>query len=1136
MVRVTMLPGMFVRAVHAPGYRDKHGNDRHDWTQPYGSPANTARVGAHGESTDLAVACATLYPRHAMMAAYSLIGPDGRYLARLPRLAKDAWPWLLDRGYRVAYWALIVEGDNPGHGDWTPELSEAFAEQRRRSRWLDGALWHPTPHGWHSIWPFTVPVFDAAYFENLTHAMGRALAREGTPCDPRCFDHVHLFAPPRHTRERKDPRTGVVSKVIVGQHLDVDAMLENVRAWDPRELPQYESARVGWSRRIGDNDNARGPVAPTDAGDAWEWHPPAYARGAPPVWSPRVRTIAEACLAVADAWHPLFLALAGALCERGVAPELIPAIVGAVSRATGNDTKTEERVKNAAITTDKYLRAGETMKGAGITGYDALVVHYPGVADAVDEATDGSDVGRLERQCGGPAPVFPPRETAQQTIEDTIDGAPRGVTVVVAQCGLGKTTLAERAAARAAKRQPDAERAPPGTKTAIAVPTNDKAVEVYNNLVGLGVPARRIYSPLAHKEPGAEEFACIHVTAGRALARGGQSVRNEFCDGRGVSPCERRAVCPAYLGADGDRRGRVLVGSHALLAELAAHAGPTGRLVIDESPPPVTSERITAGELARVAEFRFAFQRRFVDACAAVTAALRGALETDKPVGTEDFAAMVGRGIKSVNIAVIERACDASGLAYTGNDPAGESVRAASRPHGDERGRDTPELVQSSALRARDPSQGAFAAVIGDVSRVLRAVHRAAAAAMTGEAPHAARVERAPDGGAVLVITAPNAPLVAVLRRDGATVVLDATPDVPVLSRLAGADLESQGRVVRAYAQEAATVSRTLLAWRGGSRAALFRRDGVHPERLASAVRAVVRWALEDPTAASLGVVTFLRAELILGYVMQPESKRDATRAVWTGRHKLALANLDECAAAVRPLLNEWTGSRAENGTERTVMLAHYGGMRGLNRMSDVDTLATVGDPWGELGESAENAKYLGVADWEAWYRRKTSEEIEQALGRLRTVWVSTNLRAMHVGTMLPSDPRWSGGVTFRRLQAHRPSAVAAMSADTLRSLLTQSGMSLRAAATALGVSKSALSFYLRGDRPIPTAFGLRAEEWQRAGHAVHRSPSEEEILARTSVDTDTPTYIHEGGKSWVPTDADDWLDSIGEPPPDAEW
>lgn len=1115
--RLVVYTGKYVKGLRAPGERDDDGNTTHDWRAKPGSADNRGSVRAVGQSLPVHDALDRMWPTHAMLVAYALRDPHGKRLEWQPRVNKSALPWLREQGYALEFPYVVVEGDTPGHVPWTADLWGAFAEARAQTPLLDGTIFYGTPRGWRSLWALAEPIVDPDAYENVAHGLLATLARTGLDVDTNTLDWTRLFAVPRHRRP---------DGTVVGESWRAQFEVSNARLWRIDELPSVARGRGSSSGRAASQATVR-VVPPEGAGDAWEPGAIPFLDATPPLWRARCAQLAEAMLAVTTAWHPLYLALAGALCERGVTVELVPAIVGGIADATGCDNRRGDRVRGAVTTVYRYeaRRAGAE---APIRGYDALLLEWPTVAAVFDAVIPDKGPDRMERLCNRPMPILPPAEEVQVAIADAIRSARAGATIVVTGCGTGKTTAAERAAADAAA-LPDTPsgRAPAGAKTAIATLTNEKAAEVYANLVALGVPARRIYSPLAHRE--GEEFACVYHKAGLALAGGGQSVRREFCDGRGVAPCERRAVCPAYAGAEGEERARVLVGTHALLGELATHAGPTGRLVIDESPPPVIVERMTLGDLSRVAEFAFAFFPSYVQACAALLAALRAAVEQEEVWPSEPVGALAARMSKSVPDVLVQRACEAAELPYVGADPMGEALRAAARAGG-EGGRDVPPLTPTAVLRARTRGQEAFAAAIGTASKVLAAVHAAARAEMDGGAAHTARVERVKGGGAVLVITSPNQPLVDALRRDGVTVVLDATPDVAALSRLAGADLRAQGRVVEHHAAPRAQVERTLLYWPDGVRARLFRRDGLDPVPLRSALRAVATWAGEHPELHRLGLVTFVRAELVIGAALCSTGgpRATAARRLWLEKYGLDAANFDECVAAATEALAPWL----RGGAGRGVQLAHYGGVRGLNRMQTVDAIATLGDPWPEMGESRDVAKYLGIDGWEERYSQQARDEITQAQGRLRVIWRDEKLLALHAGRTLPSDPLWCGSVQFRRLPAHRPTADAAMTAEALREALTSLGLSVRAAASRLGIGKSAVAQYLRAERPVPERVAQSVSALLRGGRegSVHASPNEYSLFIGGNVDTEAPASVEPQRKSWTPSEADAWWYDLTEP------
>jgi hypothetical protein len=143
--------------------------------------------------------------------------------------------------------------------------------------------------------------------------------------------------------------------------------------------------------------------------------------------------------------------------------------------------------------------------------------------------------------------------------------------------------------------------------------------------------------------------------------------------------------------------------------------------------------------------------------------------------------------------------------------------------------------------------------------------------------------------------------------------------------------------------------------------------------------------------------------------------------------------------------------------------------------MADVDALATLGDPWPNLGDVKNDVAFLGLADaWETRLEALCRAELEQAHGRMRVVHRRRPGRALHVGNVLPGGSGWqSGEVRVRRQQSGRPKTTGAMSLDELEQVVVRLG-GMRATARALGCGQATVSRYLAGRREIPSAFAER--------------------------------------------------------------
>jgi hypothetical protein len=159
------------------------------------------------------------------------------------------------------------------------------------------------------------------------------------------------------------------------------------------------------------------------------------------------------------------------------------------------------------------------------------------------------------------------------------------------------------------------------------------------------------------------------------------------------------------------------------------------------------------------------------------------------------------------------------------------------------------------------------------------------------------------------------------------------------------------------------------------------------------------------------------------------------------------------------PILAQWCGE---------IIVGHYGAVRGLNAMAHVDCLATLGDPWPNLGQVARDMEYLDMSDLsDARMEALCRAELEQAHGRLRTVHRTRPGRALHVGRVLPGGSGWCDGrVSREHMTVGRPGANEPMSIEELKAIIAKIG-SVSAAARAAGCDRAYLVRCRDGKHPI---------------------------------------------------------------------
>ena len=949
------------------------------------------------EVMDLREALERQYDTDAHLVTYVVDGAT-----RQPRINKGGLPYF-DRPVHTT--TFMCDVDNPGHAEWNDALRAEAALQWDTVAELASCGVYHTLHGRRIVQPLADPI-PAARAEPYLRRWLLALESAGVPVDWSCRDWTRHFRLPHVRRNGRLMRSPVVS-------------LERMRPVALAPLPEPP------------------PQAPDDAPNACRPRvvaaPIDWRCDLPPNWEPRVMAIAKAIrLGVTERWHEMYLALGGALLARQCPPERLPAVI-AWTAAAANSKKVWSHEASARSTARRYVQKLE------VTGHRTLRRHWPAVAEAVEAAAATRAELRLRGQL--PFPVAaPPLAESLAALTAAVRDAPDGLTVISAECGIGKTAAAVQVAAeRAAKPYASAdatgERAPLQSKTAISVDKNALAIQITADLRGRGAAVRRIFGPLSvYREDGTPE--CRFHEVAQPLVQAGQPIQWVLC-----RECEYRDACRAKDGVEGPDHARITVGPHALLGQLNGAAGSTGLLVVDEPPPAVDTTVLRRRDFADARDRLSAFEDRYA-------VAIRPILETfDRWI---DFAEsdtptqpveVLRQLLPSVDVAaLVERVRDALP---------------------DERLSRAPPLRHSDVYVAKQSVP--YARQLGSASRVLGTLHRA----LTSRERAVVRVEKRNEVAA-LVVTMPALDLTDALRRQGSVVVMDANAalHLPVFEKIVG----YAPRFHSFAAADGAPIARTVLRCRSATRRGWAPRGELSLPALLPALRAALAWARERPECRRLAIITMRVVRLHLEAAWQSEVSAPG---------QLAAPAVEQAREILGPVLRGWQGE---------IIFGHYGAVRGLNAMADADALITLGDPWPNLGDARNDAAFLGLADcWEQRLEAGCRAELEQAHGRLRAVHRRRPGRALHVGSMVPSGYGWTvGSVEVRTMT---PGPVVAQSAMDVKELLgrVESLGGIRAAARALQCGHSTVSNYCAGRRPVPAdvADALRAIG-QGGGHGTH--------------------------------------------------
>lgn len=1002
-----------IAGVHAPGVAtaacSRRGCTVHtsDWRRAPGSADNAHRVQATMTRTALLEALATEWQTEAHVAAYAVL-QDGTPLDRQPRVTKDSLPWLRAQGFEVVTTAFMADADTPGHIPWTPELLDAF-----RALWASGAGplatcgMYLSPKGYRLVQPLDRPLLvDDA--EARLRTWLRQLVAAGV--DPRVedvHDWTRLMRTPHHRRPTgvvRSPWMDLTRMVPTAPPAPApDALRPVRRRLSPRAVP------------------GGGQVVPLFSGEV------------PPGWEAVADALGVALRDTVRAdWRRCYLALAGALCDRGCPSAGVPAVVGrahAVDQSyPGWETLLGDRVEIARSTVVRWSSHLE------VAGYATLQRDFPGVAEALDATTTSGAEARVMAQLRAPAPKPVPVAEAVAILGRELAAAPVGVTLLAAPPGTGKT----HAVAEHARRLPViGQRAAPGARVAVSAPTHKLAKQTAAKLDR----ALHLFSPPSHTGPDGKP-TCIYAEAAGAFAGGGQSVAREFCEGRGRAPCELYATCPARMGQEGDPRANLVTGVHGLVRQLRDKAGASGLLVVDEPGEVLASERLTLDDLDTARRYLDAFVARYAravrPALEALAAWMAAAPLDDALVPLPQA---LGAGARSVPLEVL----DAAGVDPDA-DPADAVVAELAGAIDPAAGTRAPPLTWPSVVRAR--ASAARAHELGAASRVLDLLYRG----VTSAVPYGARVDDR-GGDRAVTLTGPNDDLLAALAHEGPVVVLDANAALhaPAIAKAIG----YAPRLVELAVADGAPIARTVLVCPAATRRTWLPSGVPDWSAILPALRAALAWASEDPATQRVGLILPRELHVAVAYTLRPDAP--ATAAL-VKASRLPRRALDAARGELAAALGAFAGE---------IVTGHYGALEGLDFMADCDATITLGDPRPNLLAEADKAAFLGL-DADGRLDALAAAELQQAHGRLRTVHRTRPGRQLHVGTVVPAG--WPGlAVDVRRMPSGRPrTAAAGMDGAEMRRAREAAEMGVRELARALGVSDGTVRRYESGEREIP--------------------------------------------------------------------
>ncbi len=1019
-----------VEDVYSPGVKASAHGKTYDWRKTPGSEANTAKIVPAYKTRPLLDAVLTKYHSKAHFTAYCVLdAATWEPLPKHPRVNYSGIPWLEKQGYIVRSRCLIADVDNPrdyAHGPkkpWNDDLNRDFIELTRHPV-LGRAAWFLTRHGWRVMQPLDRWVTPEEYAELAVGWHAALTAAGARDVDTKCksFNHNYVLARVEYWHQ--------------GRTVDIDynPVHEGAEPISPDAVRAMAGfASVDAKRKVVKR-SARVP------------RPDAFATDLPAAWDTAAREIGEAVMreGLAGRLHEVFLLVAGTLAKGGLPIELLPEMVERTARAAGSTNPSHHRV-SAVDTVDALATEGRD----SVAGARKLVKVAPALLETIERCV----LSALEETAPKDTVLATDTESMGEEMFKRLRYGEPGVVVLAAEAGSGKSHHARRVAADLARdalldRLAGKTRVRPGLKTAFSVPTHALALEHTTRLRAGRTDVLRLFSPPSLRdESGA--YVCVHRDAALPLAEAGVSIAREFCEGRGKPDrrCSQYDRCPARAGKEGPEDAAVVVGPFQLLKRLQAHAGEQGRLIIDEPPDPVETVTLTLKQMHETRGFTD-IDVRYRDALRPLLSGLIHFVEkVADPVGTGVTVAQAlelsGDGISDADA---ESAEDATGLPPDGVSVA-SSVFAwarASKPvvEGKPDDRSPPIPWRKMALARQVASAAKELARVIQTFRVVQDL-----------ADDPARVMLWVDDK-TLIIKRPDRLLSGACQRQGLTALLEATPD-PLLGPLR-AICPTPPEVRRLPVVDRTPVRRAHIIARGG-RSTLFKNGLPDPTAMKPYLCAFGAWLRADADTKSVGVVTFLPLAIAFRHALGNATESATALLQWEqAGHPLSL--LADLVAAVKHGLRGWDGS---------VLTMHYGACRGLDsfHVADVDALATIGDPWTQLGDVWKDGELFAI-DGDTLAKDRAIAELTQAQARIRAPQLTRSKRALHIGKLRPAGWGWDlDDVEVVRIHAQQDKAFEDC-VSRLRACSAKVGR--HALAKSLGVSLSALDSYLKGSRSVP--------------------------------------------------------------------
>lgn len=998
----------------------------------------------------------------------------------------------------------------PARKEWWAEERPKIATLRAR---FPGVVVWESRGGYKFIEILKTPFLirndaEADQWKREYAALVAYLLREfGIECDPSCSDWQHFFRLPHATRDGRlenrpvhgDPcEVGLIEYNPTPEDASADlsaaqAKAESLALVTPKGHANWWAIVARWLQPRADGERvdlqkARHIAATRTERAARLVTPRVVTNVEFDAVAGRLGGIVAGRRSGSGERHNIFNAIAGALCERGVAAPDVEKLVRSVAAAAGEDPRSRD---SEARSTLRAWATGRTATGAGWLAREA-----PDVAAALDEVlwdTTPGDRVRAHLDARKLAPAIHRDEVSARihALVFKVVAEPAGIRVLRCTEGAGKTRQTVAAVIELARQ---------GVRVVILAPDHNVARDIDAQLraAGSAVAIRYLRGLLSVVGPDGN-FECQKRALGVEVARAGHSVVETLCEGFGMAPsyrygrrlpvvgpqprvagakpCEHRDTCAAFAekkrGIPSDTR--LLVTVHACAGKAIGWLQKEGKdarrlLVIDEGPTALDCFELThtaLDEAASAACYSATTLRWRGVVLRMLAEGLRRAPSTSVPPAIDPLLYLARLGNNALRGVVDWRDAAVAEYGESSDDPDAMldqfAYRAAYRH---EKGLDRDEwirLLQWAPRPSRDVHQRMLTEGAPLLLQRASAVHAAVARLAAGitrampPGPHVPHAERAQcslaadeDRSIVLLGVAVATHIASALAAQVPTILLDATCDTDVLNAVVNAHpdaLTSRGEQAAEIpvshedirVADGELVTRHLLAWADATRRnSLDRCNPEEPVRWKHGVEGALRLTIAHLARhrprrhPRIGLITWSPLAKILKTAWEsPEAPEADATAV----------------ALLHPL--------REAGVE--LVIGWYGATRGHNEWhcrpdgtpTPCDAIVLFGAPNGRVSAARAMAAALKLEDeWSAVYRRATEAEASQAAGRGRAPWRTEPLLLVAVMPIAPGG--WDCDAEVYALPRGR--AVALDGAAAVAAVAVHG--SARSAAKALGVDR----------------------------------------------------------------------------------